>query len=359
MRINNCTVTLINNTITNNRCTSTYSATSGGGLGVYGSGIYAGINNIVCDNFANTNPEIAGTVNFNYSCCPLTLSGVGNITDDPLFVNPIADNYNLQAGSPCIDAGNPNSPLDPDGTRADMGALYYDQGGSYPEFDVDLTYVSGSPVPAAGGNIYFDIWVQYNGATAIDYDAWLAVEYEGGAPTTVVLRPLTNFQPGWAINRPNTSFPVPAAWAAGNYEHYARVGDEPTTVWQEDSFPWVKSGTFDGKAFQPYPVAGAENPFDYIDKSGARQPVETALFKAYPNPFNPTTVISYTLQVASYTSLSVYDLQGREVARLVDGYRDAGLHEVTFNAAHLASGVYIYRITSGSYQVAGKLTLLK
>ena len=54
-------------------------------------------------------------------------TGSGNIDADPLFVDPVNGDFHLQAGSPCIDTGDPSSPLDPDGTRADMGAYYFDQ----------------------------------------------------------------------------------------------------------------------------------------------------------------------------------------------------------------------------------------
>lgn len=56
-------------------------------------------------------------------------TGTGNINADPLFVNPTGNDYHLMPGSPCIDAGDPASPPDPDGTRADMGAYYFDQSG--------------------------------------------------------------------------------------------------------------------------------------------------------------------------------------------------------------------------------------
>jgi len=236
---------------------------------------------------------------------------------------------------------------------------YYDLGAAPPDFDVNLTYVSGSPVPAGGGNLFFDIFVQYNGTVPINYDAWLAVEYEGGPPTTVVLRALTNYMPGWVINRPNTSFPVPGAYAAGNYMHYGRVGDEPGVVWQEDGFPWVKSGASDGSNFQPFPVAGADDPFDTIDKSGSILPTENTLIEAYPNPFNPTTAISIQLSAFSHVTLSIYDVTGSNVATLIDGYRNAGAYKSTFDATNLPSGIYFARVMSGDFVQTQKLVLMK
>jgi len=63
--------------------------------------------------------------------------GDGNINEDPLFVNPDTSNYHLTEDSPCIDAGDPDSDRDPDLTRADMGAYYFDQGGFESDFDLD------------------------------------------------------------------------------------------------------------------------------------------------------------------------------------------------------------------------------
>jgi agmatine/peptidylarginine deiminase len=77
-----------------------------------------------------------------------------------------------------------------------------------------------------------------------------------------------------------------------------------------------------------------------------------------PNPFNPTTVLSYELRVASKINLAVYDIGGRKVAELVNGWRDAGMHEVTFDGTGLASGVYIYRldVKSGTSSYPGHPT---
>jgi agmatine/peptidylarginine deiminase len=79
----------------------------------------------------------------------------------------------------------------------------------------------------------------------------------------------------------------------------------------------------------------------------------------YPNPFNPTTVISYQLPDASHVQLVVYDISGRLVTELVNGMRDAGIHEVTFDATGLASGIYLYRMEAGKFETSGKMVLMK
>ena len=83
------------------------------------------------------------------------------------------------------------------------------------------------------------------------------------------------------------------------------------------------------------------------------------LYQNYPNPFNPTTMISY--QVASFgnVSLKIYDILGREVTIIVNEVKQAGNYSVTFNASNLPSGVYLYRLTTGSYIFVRKLILLK
>ena len=73
-------------------------------------------------------------------------------------------------------------------------------------------------------------------------------------------------------------------------------------------------------------------------------PREIVLESNYPNPFNPSTTIGYTLSSASKVSLRVYDVLGREVARLVEDKRSAGHHEAVWQAGRFASGVYLYRL---------------
>ncbi|MDP8201387.1 MAG: T9SS type A sorting domain-containing protein, partial [Candidatus Tenebribacter burtonii] len=77
-----------------------------------------------------------GTITAIYSDIQGGWEGEGNINVDPLFVDPENGDYHLTEYSPCIDAGNPNSPFDPDGTIADIGAFYYDQGTGVDEEDI-------------------------------------------------------------------------------------------------------------------------------------------------------------------------------------------------------------------------------
>jgi hypothetical protein len=79
----------------------------------------------------------------------------------------------------------------------------------------------------------------------------------------------------------------------------------------------------------------------------------------HPNPFNPTTAISYKLQAPSWVSLKVYDISGRLVATLVDGWREAGTHQVTFDGSNLAAGIYLLKMQAGDYSVVQKLVLVK
>jgi hypothetical protein len=79
----------------------------------------------------------------------------------------------------------------------------------------------------------------------------------------------------------------------------------------------------------------------------------------YPNPFNPSTNISYTIPERGNVSLKIFDLLGGEVAQLVNGEIEAGSYNVSFNAANLPSGIYFYRLQAGDFVQTRKMILLK
>ena len=95
-------------------------------------------------------------------------------------------------------------------------------------------------------------------------------------------------------------------------------------------------------------------------------PDHYALEQNYPNPFNPMTTIRFSIpEVRSQRSdvgraaLKVYDVLGREVAMLVNEEKMPGTYDVTFNAGDLASGVYIYRMTTGEFTATRRMVLMK
>lgn len=91
----------------------------------------------------------------------------------------------------------------------------------------------------------------------------------------------------------------------------------------------------------------------------ASTPQQYWLEQNFPNPFNPSTIISFTLKNGGPTTLVVYDVKGREVKVLVNRYLKAGIYRFEFDAHNLSSGVYLYRITSGEFTSIKKMVLIQ
>jgi hypothetical protein len=104
-----------------------------------------------------------------------------------------------------------------------------------------------------------------------------------------------------------------------------------------------------------------DNPTGVDIATGDKPQTETGfkLHNCYPNPFNPTTTITYQLPVDAHVTLVVSDIMGREVAMLVNEQEQAGSRSVTFDASKLASGVYFYRLQVRDFVETKKLVLMK
>ena len=199
----------------------------------YGGAIYSGytstifLNTILWgDSASNQNNEIYGYNGVTYSDIEGGYSGEGNLNTNPLFVDPSNADFHLQAESPCIDAGDPTSPHDPDSTIADIGAFYFHHTG-----------VSG---------------------------------------------------------------------------------------WNQPSFP---------TSFQ--------------------------LHQNFPNPFNPSTTITFSIPIRSEVKLSVFDIQGRKIGTLINDFRNPGDYRITFDGAKLASGSYFYQLSANNLNLTRRMILVK
>jgi hypothetical protein len=94
-----------------------------------------------------------------------------------------------------------------------------------------------------------------------------------------------------------------------------------------------------------------------VDKDLSRRPL-FELHQNYPNPFNPTTKITYSIQKSGDVKLKIFDLLGREIQTLVNGFQKAGTHSIDFNAAGLSSGVYFYQLRMGNDLIETKRMLI-
>jgi hypothetical protein len=96
-----------------------------------------------------------------------------------------------------------------------------------------------------------------------------------------------------------------------------------------------------------------------INNESNTVPAEFSLHQNYPNPFNPSTSIRYYVPVNSHVSIKVFDVTGKQIMELVNGVKQAGIYETSFDAANLASGIYFYRMEAGKFSSVMKMILIK
>lgn len=113
------------------------------------------------------------------------------------------------------------------------------------------------------------------------------------------------------------------------------------------------SGRFYTQTYEPVSIM----PSGIVSENGVV--TEYSLGQNYPNPFNPSTTIQYSLKESGYVNLAVYNSLGQKVLSLVNDHQNVGSHSVKFDASHLASGIYIYRIKANNFIASKKLLLLK
>ena len=211
-------------------------------------------------------------------------------------------------------------------------------------------------IPASGGSFNFDATLQNPEPNPIYVDVWTKALLPTGVWYGPILGPINICLPPAASITKTRTQAVPGGAPAGVYAYWGYLGDYPSSIWSSDSFPFEKLATGDGTP--DFDWANYGECFD-PGQSPNSQPTEFTFSQAYPNPFNPATTISFTLPKAAGVILNVYDISGRQVATLVNGWRDAGSHEVVFDGSALASGIYVYRLSTDNLSTVGKMVLMK
>ena len=125
--------------------------------------------------------------------------------------------------------------------------------------------------------------------------------------------------------------------------------------------PWYPGAASASKYFytQLVVIKGTTTGGTGVAQAGSDVPDKFELAQNFPNPFNPTTQISYNIPKESFVTLKVFSLIGQEVATLVSGNQSAGRYTVPFDASRLSSGIYMYRLQAGSSMEVKRMTFVK
>ena len=235
-------------------------------------------------------------------------------------------------------------------------------------YDIYLIRLEGQPlmitltphnppiqIPAGGGNFVFDIAIENTTNSTVNFDAWTFVIFPNGIEYPLLLRPGLTLPAGGNIERELTQY-IPPRALPGDYTYVGKVGTYPDVVISDDSFPFEKlADDFSGPNHnQGWAVYGWEDEVATIIS-----PSEYVLLSVYPNPFNPGTNLTYSLTESGIATLIVFDVLGKEITHLADGWHQAGTYNVTFHASDLPSGIYFARLKSEGSSITQKLLLMK
>ncbi len=236
--------------------------------------------------------------------------------------------------------------------------LYLQTATTPPAPTCDLVNTGATTIPGSGGTVTYSFTANNTTSSTLTFDVWTNVMLGGYGPCygPLVSRTGVTLNPQSSLSR-NLSQNVPASAPMGYYYLYGFVGNLSTQQFYSlDYIYFYKSGDNAGPELHGWACSGwAEDPAALFL---SRLP-ESAALNASPNPFNPATTLSYTLPEPAHVMLNVYDASGRLVSTLVNGWREAGVHEITFDGSRLASGIYFYTLTAGDESLAGKLILMK
>ncbi|GBD86511.1 FG-GAP repeat protein [bacterium BMS3Abin03] len=158
----------------------------------------------------------------------------------------------------------------------------------------------------------------------------------------------------------NLGFEIQRASNNGNFMTIGFVKGEGTST-SEHFYSFKDSGTKSTTYFYRLKQIDFNGTFEYsdiIEVDVNLTPTEFVLEQNFPNPFNPTTKIKFTISDLRFTILKVYDVSGNEIATLINKKLHPGTYEVTFDASKLPSGVYFYQLKAGSRFIATKKMIL-
>jgi len=156
----------------------------------------------------------------------------------------------------------------------------------------------------------------------------------------------------------NQGFEVQRSVDNRNFEKIAFVNGKGT-ITEKQYYSYLDKTELNGSLFYRLKQLDFGGAYHFSNTVEVSRAISYELSQNYPNPFNPTTTITYSVPQNTFVTLKIYNILGSEVAELVNGQVDAGIHRVNFNAYNFNSGVYFYTIKAGNFSETKKLTLMK
>ncbi len=269
--------------------------------------------------------------------------GTGTLELNPRYVNAGAGDFHLLPDSPCIDTGDPAFAKDPDGSRSDMGAVYFD---SRPLDVANVTATAGNrqveltwsdPVDARFAGLLILRSLGDSVASSLQH----GVAYE------------VNSQIGNAV----VIYKSTAVPSSGRYVDTGLTNGTPHFY---KMFAFSRVPSYAGGVA----VAATPSEPSAVAAQADGLPTAFALRQNYPNPFNPLTTIAYDLPQPAEVRLGVYDLQGHLIRRLLAARQPAGFHQVVWDVRNnsnfsMPSGVYVIRLHAGDFEKSIRAVLVK
>ncbi len=360
---------------------------------IYCEDAYININNSIIWNNQSSgfNFYNGGYVDVTYSDTQDYFVGEGNIMQDPLFIDPANGNYHLQEISPCIDAGDPNSPLDPDGTITDMGTFYYYQGepldadffadpllGFIP-LDVQFSDLSSGDIIEWQWDFNNDNVIDSNlqnpsflfiepGVYTVSLTISNGVEQNTEIKTDYisVANPLFADFEGSPLSG---EFPLEVQFtdlSTGNITGYMWDFNNDGFIdsnLQNPLFTYQQIGVYDVSLMITDGIdENTEIKLSYVTVTDTTSiinsfdPIDSKLFQNHPNPFNPLTTIRFDIKENERGILSIYNIKGQFIE---SNHFESGQHHFNWNASGHSSGIYLYKLETKSVIETRKMLLMK
>ena len=216
---------------------------------------------------------------------------------------------------------------------------------------VELYPIESPTSVIPGGEFPYRIAIRNNTGVVYTIDLVLSIKTGIFNYFDLTFRYGLEIEPGETFQQRNVHQQIPAQTPTGSSAYKAAIFDVLTSeLLMEDVLPLT---------ILPADNISGENPDGVFANDIESMPDNNILHPAYPNPFNPTTELKYDMKSSGNVSLSVFDIAGKEVGKLVDGWQPAGQHNVIFDGSELTSGVYFVRMNTTGFSETQKILLLK